>query len=141
VCCHDVISSTDRHTSLIDLHMVQTIFECNGVRVVACASEGEKIQSAQDGIELIGDAHFHGASLVLIPVERLEEGFFRLRTGLAGEIIQKFVTYRLRLAIVGDISRYVSDSTAFRDFVYESNQGDQVWFVANLQELEKKLAS
>jgi hypothetical protein len=30
-----------------------------------------------------------------------------MRTGVAGEILQKSVTYRLRVAIVGDISKHV----------------------------------
>ena len=48
---------------------------------------------------MIGEAIEHRAGLVLIPVERLEDEFFRLRTRVAGEIVQKFVNYGLRLAI------------------------------------------
>jgi len=88
---------------------------------------------------LIGEAIEHRAGLVLIPVERLEDEFFRLRTRVAGEIVQKFVNYGLRLAIAGDISRYVKESDALRDFVYEANRGRHVWFVAGLAELDERL--
>lgn len=47
--------------------------------------------------------------------------------------------YRLRLVILGDISRYVSQSCALSSFVYESNLGDQVWFMANMAELNERL--
>lgn len=77
--------------------------------------------------------------MVLVPVECLEDEFFQLRTGIAGAILQKFATYRMRLAIIGDISRYVEDSSALRDFVYESNRGDQVWFVKDRAELESRI--
>jgi hypothetical protein len=50
------------------------------------------------------------------------------------------VTYRRRLAILGEISRHVAESSAFRDFVYEANRGDHVWFVADLEELDQRLA-
>jgi Domain of unknown function (DUF4180) len=45
----------------------------------------------------------------------------------------------VRLALVGDISQQSSESRALRDFVYECNRGSEVWFVANLEELDRKL--
>ncbi len=77
--------------------------------------------------------------IMVIPVERLDESFFRLRTGVAGQIIQKFLTYRKRLVIVGDISQNVQDSSALRDFVYECNSGSDVWFVAGIEEFHQRL--
>ena len=68
------------------------------------------------------------------------DGFFRLATRIAGDIVQKFVTYRLLLVIVGDISRHTESSSALRDFVRETNQGDHVWFLSGLEELDERLA-
>ena len=76
----------------------------------------------------------------IIPVERIEDRFFQLKTRIAGNILQKFVTYGVRLGIVGDIARYSVESSALRHFVYESNRGDRVWFAPNLEELEDRLA-
>jgi hypothetical protein len=75
----------------------------------------------------------------VIPVARLGDDFFRLRTGFASDFIQKFVNYRIHMAIVGDISRYVDESTALRDFVREANRGDQVLFLATIDELGVRL--
>ncbi len=102
--------------------------------------DGKSIEGERDAVELIGEASQRGANLVAIPADRLAEDFFRLRTGLAGAILQKFVTYRMRLAVVGDISSYVSASSALRDFVCETNRGEHVWFVADAGELSKRLA-
>jgi hypothetical protein len=120
--------------------MAATSYEVHGVRILACAPDGKKLHGDRDAVALIEEAIRHDADLILIPVERLADDFFRLRTRVAGEIIQKFVTYRRRIAIAGDISQYLEESSALRDFVYESNRGEQVWFVANPEELERELA-
>jgi hypothetical protein len=39
-------------------------------------------------------------------------GFFDLRAGVAGECAQKFVNYRVRLAVIGDISAHTERSEA-----------------------------
>jgi hypothetical protein len=110
-----------------------------GVQVLLCASDGQKLTSESDALDLLGESMQHGAELVLVPVERLADDFFQLKTRLAGQIIQKFVQYRRRLVILGDISRYVAQSNAFRDFVYEANRGNHVWFITDLQELDEHL--
>jgi len=76
---------------------------------------------------------------VAVPVSRFDESFFRLRSGLAGEIMQKFVNYQVRLVVVGDISAQVAASTALRDLVTESNRGRHIWFVDDLDELADRL--
>lgn len=117
--------------------MPSNFYQVKGVRVFACAPEGKTLGADRDAVDLIAAAQ--GADLILIPMERLDEDFFRLRTRMAGGFIQKFVTYGRRLAIAGDISGYVAESTAFRDFVYELNRGAQVWFVADADELSEKI--
>jgi len=111
----------------------------HGVQVLSCAPNGEKLRSEQDALDLIGEAMGEGAEVILVPVERLEEDFFQLKTRLAGHIIQKFVTYRQHLVILGDISGHVAQSSALRDFVSEANRGTQVWFLTDLQELRERL--
>ena len=60
-----------------------------------------------------------------------------LSTGLAGEILQKFVNYGGRIAIYGDYSHYTSKP--LKDFIYESNNGKDVFFVSSLEEAVEKL--
>jgi hypothetical protein len=108
------------------------------VSYFACAAEGKKLRSERDAVDLIGEAQ--GSDLILIPAHRLDDDFFRLRTGVAGAFLQKFVTYGRRVAILGDISRYLDESSAFRDFVVEANRGDHVWFVRTIEDLEMRIA-
>lgn len=56
---------------------------------------------------------------------------------MAGEILQKFSNYRVRLAIVGDFSKYTRKS--IKDFIYESNNGKQVNFVPSIPDALKVL--
>ena len=120
--------------------MSDQIHDFGGVRVLECAARGPVLARAGDIADFISAVWEQEAALVAIPVERLAENFFHLRTGLAGEAIQKFVNYRLRLAIVGDIARFIDASSALRDFVIESNRGDHVWFVLNMAELRDRLS-
>ena len=89
--------------------------------------------------DLIGDALTVGATTVVIPVERFEAAFFDLGSGIAGDIVQAFVTYGLRLVVTGDLPPVASSSRAFAAFVSESNRGDQTWFVATVEDLETRL--
>lgn len=91
--------------------------------------------------DLLGEAWGAEADLVVVPVERLAEGFLELSTRIAGEVIQKFTNYRMRLAFVGDIAAQTEASRSLRDFVFESNKGRQVWFLNDRAALEARLAA
>ena len=87
------------------------------------------ICTAADGADLVGNLYFQGFDGVLLLERHLAPAFFDLKTGLAGEVLQKFSTYRLRLAIVGDFSTYPGRS--IQDFIRESNERGQICFVAS----------
>jgi|SRR5215469_2229715 len=111
-----------------------------GHGVLECIPDGSKLRSYRDAVEIIGVAFENRAKWIVIPVECLHEDFFRLRTLVAGELVQKFVSYRRHLAIVGDISERLDRSPTLRAFVSESNRGNQVWFVASAAEFGRRLA-
>ncbi len=66
--------------------------------------------------------------VLLLSVNFFTENFFKLSTRVAGDILQKFVNYRTKFAIIGDFSCYTSKP--LRDFIYESNRGREVFFVS-----------
>jgi len=72
-------------------------------------------------------------------VEQLAPAFFDLRTGLAGAILQKFQNYGLRVAILGDVSPHTAASQALADFVRETSRRGEVLFLADAEELERRL--
>lgn len=109
------------------------------VPVLLCEPQGEPLGGERDALDLIGDAGYQGAQWVVVPAERFAEAFFELRSGVAGEIIQKFANYRVGLVVLGDISRHTEGSSALRDFVREANRGRQAWFLADMDELSERL--
>ncbi|MER8182505.1 DUF4180 domain-containing protein [Kitasatospora sp. NPDC094015] len=120
--------------------MPQALHDLDGVPVLLCTADGPPLAGGQEALDLIGEAFGTGARWVAVPAERLPAEFFRLRTRLAGEVVQKFANYCLGLAVLGDISRHTAAGTALGDFVRESNEGRQLWFVADLAELRGRLA-
>ena len=69
----------------------------------------------------------------------MREDFFILSSGLAGEVLQKFVNYGMKVAIVGDFSRYTSKP--LQDFLRESYLCKTVFFVSSESEALEKLAA
>ncbi|MFF3287371.1 DUF4180 domain-containing protein [Streptomyces sp. NPDC003023] len=108
--------------------------------VLMCAADGAPLRDERDATDVIGEGMYQGASWVVVPVERLTDDFFRLRTRVAGDIVQKFANYRMKLAVVGDISRHLESGTALRDFVRESNRGTQLCFAPDMDALRARLA-
>src|SRR5262249_3333048 len=92
-------------------------------------------------LDLIGEALPQRVSVIVVPAARLDGEFFRLRSGVAGEFTQKIVNYRLKLAVLGDISAFTASSTALSDFVRESNRRQNIFFLPDLNALAAKLSA
>ena len=102
--------------------------EKNHIPCAVVESDGPVITDPQSALDLLMTAKYElGTKNIVIPKALVTEDFFVLRTGLAGEILQKFVNYGGRIAIFGDFSHYTSKP--LRDFIYESNKGKDVFFV------------
>ena len=116
-----------------------TDIEENGVLCVLVESDEPVITDAQSAIDLLMSAQYDvGSKDIVIPKQLIAEDFFVLSTGLAGEILQKYVNYGGRMAIYGDYSRYTSKP--LKDFMYESNKGRDFFFVSTKDEAITALA-
>jgi hypothetical protein len=114
--------------------------EHGGLRVQYLDPEGAVIATNEDTSDLIGNAWADDAHVIAVPVSRLDPTFFDLSSGVLGEVTQKVVNYRLKLAIIGDIGAVVAASRPFADYVWESNRGDQIWFFDDEAGLAERLA-
>ncbi len=118
--------------------MVCTVSERGGSKVAVLQSVEAPIATAQDALDLVASIYYQHACLkVVLLRDQLAPEFFQLRTGLAGEILQKFTNYHMAVAIVGDFSR--ERSKPLRDFIYECNRGKQVFFVPSAEEALERL--
>jgi hypothetical protein len=107
------------------------------VPIARLADDNLVISEVQDMLDLMGDAGFNGCDRMILREENLHPDFFRLHTGFAGEILQKFSTYSFKLAIIGDFTRYTSKS--LQDFIRESNKGNRIFFVRTIDEATNRL--
>ncbi|WP_428664329.1 DUF4180 domain-containing protein [Runella sp.] len=117
--------------------MTITIIDINGTGIAELISENIEIANAQDALELLANAGYQGAENIIIHQKNITPDFFDLKTGIAGEVLQKFSTYQVKLAIVGDFSAYTSKS--LKDFIYESNKAGRINFVHSIPEAKESL--
>jgi hypothetical protein len=101
--------------------------ELNNVRIAEVISDEIVLNNVQDSLDLMANADYQGARKIILHEKNINPEFFKLSTGLAGEILQKYVNYKIKLAIVGDFTKYQSNS--FNAFLIECNRGNQFFFV------------
>lgn len=109
------------------------VVERNGVKCAAVTGPEKLITDAQSALDVLMSAKYEaGTKNIVIEKKLIAEDFFILSTGLAGEILQKYINYGGRIAIYGDYSRYTSKP--LKDFIYESNKGKEVFFASSEDE-------
>ncbi len=113
----------------------------NGNLLVAVVtSDRPVITDTQSALDLAMTVKYGtGCTNIAINKSAIVDDFFVLSTRLAGEILQKFTNYGVRLAIFGDFSRYTSKP--LHDFIYESNKGKSFYFQPDLSSAIDKLCS
>ena len=112
--------------------------ERNGVVCAVVNSSEQVITDVQSALDVLMTAKYEvGTKNIVIGKKLIVEDFFILSKELAGEILQKYVNYGGRIAIYGDYSHYTSKP--LKDFIYESNKGKDVFFVATQDEAIDKL--
>lgn len=101
--------------------------------VVIVKSREVIITDVASALDLVMDLkHQTSCHKIALNKGAITEKFFILSSGLAGEILQKLVNYGIKLAIYGDYSKYTSKP--LKDFIYESNKGEDVFFVEDKSE-------
>jgi hypothetical protein len=98
----------------------------DGLTFLEIRSEEQFINNVQDVLDLFGELYGQYYDGIILYERNITHDFFDLQTKLAGEILQKFSNYRIRLVIVGDWSKYTSRS--LEAFITESNRGKTVNF-------------
>ena len=104
--------------------------QSDGIKITELLSESVIINTIEDGKDLLGNLYYQDSDRIIIHEKNITPEFFDLKNGMAGEILQKFSNYRVRLAIVGDFSKYTGKSITA--FINESNKGNRIFFVPTL---------
>jgi len=113
--------------------------EANGETIAVVNDSEIRIEDVQSALDFMATVRYEtDCDRMVIPKSMLSESFFDLKTRLAGEILQKFINYHVKVAIIGDFSAYTSRS--FKDFVYECNGGNDIFFLPDEQVAIEKLS-
>lgn len=112
--------------------------EKNAIHIARIPEKKLLITDVQSALDLAATVKYEtGCTRIILEKASICEDFFILSTRLAGEILQKFTNYGIKLAIVGDYSGYTSKP--LHDFIYESNLGKSFFFVPTMDEAVSKL--
>lgn len=99
----------------------------NYTEVAVVDSDELLITDVQSALDFVMTVKYEtGCTNIAVNKNAVINDFFILSTCLAGEILQKFINYGVRFAIYGDFSKYTSQP--LKDFMYESNKGNDIYF-------------
>lgn len=111
----------------------------NGKEIALIKSREILITDVQSALDLTATVRYEtGCDRIILNKSAICEEFFDLKTKLAGEVLQKFINYYIKIAIIGDFSIYSSKS--LHDFIYESNQGRDIFFLPDEKTAIEKLS-
>ena len=109
-----------------------------GKEIAIVSSDEKIITDTQSALDLVMTVKYEtGTNKIIMEKRNIADEFFVLSSGMAGEILQKFINYHIKIAIYGDYSKYTSKP--LKDFIYESNKGKDVFFVSSLDEAVEML--
>lgn len=114
--------------------------EAGGVDIAVVSSSDVLIGDVQSALDFIATVRYEtDCDRIVLNQSNVSDSFFDLKTRLTGEILQKFINYQVKLALVGDFSVYNSQS--LKDFIYECNHGNDFLFMPTEQQAIQKLST
>ncbi len=105
--------------------------------IAEMVSKNIEISNVGDALDLMANADHQGTRKIIIYEKNFHPDFFHLKTKMAGEILQKYSTYNIKLAIVGEFDKYQSNS--LNAFIVECNRGSHIFFADNLNDAVQML--
>lgn len=114
------------------------ISHINESKIAEVVSDKIFIMNTQDAFDIMVDIYYQDIGKIILHEKNITAEFFNLKSGLAGEILQKFSNYRVQLAIVGEFSKYKSKN--LNKFIFESNKNRHINFVSTVEDAKIRLA-
>lgn len=93
------------------------------------------IENAESSTDLMGSMYYQGFEGMIVHEKNIHPDFFDLRNGMAGEILQKFSNYKMKLIILGDFTKI--EAKSLRDFIFESNKQGDIVFSDTIEEVRR----
>jgi hypothetical protein len=119
--------------------MKHKLIEKDSKRYIEVDASEVRISNEKDVLDLISVCWENSTYLMIIHQEALSQDFFNLRTGLAGTMLQKFMNYNIKSALV--ITNEDVIRGRFGEMVIESNKGNYFRVFKNTGDAEKWILS
>lgn len=113
------------------------VIEKGTAKYIEVISAQSPLSSEQDAVDLIALCKENDSDLLLLHSQALSEDFFKLRTGVAGQMIQKWITYHLKTAAV--IPNELVNQGRFKEMALETNKSNHFRIFETRDEAEKWL--
>lgn len=108
------------------------VIHTEGYQLSEVISNEILIRNSQDALDLYGAVY---SDYIILHEHNFEKDFFDLSTRKLGDILQKFTNYNAKLAIIGDFTKYKSET--LKNFIYESNKHGDYLFVPSIDEVKQ----
>ena len=115
------------------------VIERDNQKYIECDSVETPLSSEQDAIDLIAACWENDTSLVMLHSEVLTDDFFKLKTGLAGQVLQKFMNYHIKVAVIITDDQKIKGK--FKELLAEANKRNDFRVFNNVEEAENWLLS
>lgn len=115
------------------------VFVNGEMKYLECFSAKTPLSTEQAALDLVGLCGENDTNLLMLHGETLSDDFFRLRTGVAGRMLQKFANYQMRIAAV--ISNPEVFKGRFRELAAEANKGSHFRVFQSREEARNWLLS
>lgn len=92
------------------------------VKYIEVISAQSPLSTEQDAVDLVALCQENDTDLLLLHSQALSEDFFKLRTGVAGQMIQKWINYRVKTAAV--IPKELINQGRFKEMALETNKSN-----------------
>ncbi|EPR14069.1 DUF4180 domain-containing protein [Ruminiclostridium papyrosolvens] len=106
-------------------------------KYIEVISTTESISTENDALDLIALCWEHEANALMIHYETLSEDFFKLKTKVASNIIQKFINYGIKAAAI--VPQETIQKGRFKEMALETNKGNHFRLYESKEEVEKWL--
>jgi DNA-binding PadR family transcriptional regulator len=123
---------TRKENNQVESTMSYQILENQGKKYLYFTSSGSLIQREQDAIDIVSLCAEHDTNAVVLDGDILSDDFVKLRTGLAGAVLQKLGNYNIKAAVV--IKGGQSFPARFQEMVSEHSTGNTFRIFTNLND-------
>lgn len=111
----------------------------NNIKIAEIISDEIIIHDTESALDLLGNVYYQGFDKIILHEENILPSFFDLKTKIAGDILQKFAQYRMPIGIIGEFSKYQSNS--LNEFIYETNKVGYNYFGTSREEVLQNFAN